>query len=78
MQHLRLLRLMRTKITDATVLALSGLNELESLNVFGTGITPAALKAAEQMPKLQHLYAGETKIRASDSLPDALKGKVQL
>jgi hypothetical protein len=67
---------MHTKITDATVLALSGLSELESLNLFGTGITPAALKAVERLPKLQHLYAGETKIRANGSLPDALKGKV--
>ncbi len=76
MKHLRMLRLMRTKITDLTVLALGGLGELESLNVFGTEITPAALKAAEHMPRLQHLYAGETKITANESLPDALKGKV--
>jgi hypothetical protein len=77
MKHLRMLRLMHTKITDATVLALGGLNELESLNVFGTETTPAALKSAERMPKLQHLYAGETRITLNGSLPDALKGKVQ-
>jgi len=77
MKQLRMLRLMHTRITDATVLALGGLSELESLNVFDTGITPAALKAAEHMPKLQHFYAGQTKITANESLPDALKGKVQ-
>jgi hypothetical protein len=76
MKHLRTLRMMRTRITDATVLALGGLRELESLNVFGTGITPAALKAAEHLPKLQHLYAGETKIAANGPMPDALKGKI--
>jgi hypothetical protein len=77
MKHLRTLRLMHTKITDATVLALGGLSELESLNVFGTGITPAALKAVEHLPKLKYLYAGETRITANGSMPDALKGKVQ-
>jgi hypothetical protein len=50
---------------------------LESLSVFGTGITPAALKTLERLPKLKHLYAGETKITANGSMPDALKGKVQ-
>jgi len=77
MKHLRKLRLMHTKITDATVLALGGLTELESLNLFGTQITAAALKSAEHMPKLQHIYAGETSIATNSSLPEALKGKVQ-
>jgi hypothetical protein len=77
MKHLRTLRLMHTKITDATVLALGGLGELESLNVFGTAVTPAALKAVEHLPKLKYLYAGETRITANGSMPDALKGKVQ-
>ena len=68
---LRLARKVRQQQRD-----LGGLSELESLNVFGTEITPAALKAAEHLPKLQHLYAGETKITANGPLPDALKGKV--
>lgn len=76
MKHLRTLRLMHTRITDATILAAGGLNELDSLNVFGTGITPAALKTAEHLPKLRHLYAGETRITANHPLPDGLKGKV--
>ena len=77
MKHLRKLRLLHTKITDATVLALGGLNELESLNLFGTQVTSAALKTAEHMPNLQHLYAGETNIATNSPLPDALKNKVQ-
>lgn len=76
MKHLRVLRLMHTRITDATVLALGGTNDLESLNVFDTGITPATLRIVQQLPKLQHFYAGETKFTASVKLPDALKNKV--
>ena len=76
MSHLRVLRLMHTRITDTTILALGGLKELESLNVFGTGITSASLKTAEHLPKLQHFYAGETRIIATGSVPDALKSKL--
>ena len=32
---------------------------------------------SEHMPKLQHIYAGETSIATNSSLPEALKGKVQ-
>ncbi len=76
MKRLRVLRLMHTKITDATVQALGTLDQLKSLNVFGTAVTPAALPVAEHMPKLQHIYTGETKITAEASMPEAVKSKV--
>jgi len=68
---------MRTSITDATVQALDSMTQLESLSVFGTPVTANALTAASHLPKLQHFYAGETKITASSSLPDNMKDKVQ-
>jgi hypothetical protein len=67
---------MHTKITDATLQALGGLDQLESLNVFGTEVTPAALGVAIHLPRLQHLYVGETKIPANVSAPEALRGKL--
>jgi hypothetical protein len=76
MKGLRVLRLMHTKITDATVRALIGCGQLESLSVFGTAVTPASLATMAHLPKLRHLYVGETTIRADASIPDVLKGKV--
>jgi len=76
MRRLRSLRLVHTKITDATVHSLTGLDQLESLNIFGTRTTPAVLPIVASLPKLRHLYAGETTIRADSPLPAALKGKV--
>jgi uncharacterized membrane protein len=76
MKRLRVLRLMHTKITDATVRALVGCGQLESLSVFGTAVTPASLATMAHLPKLRHLYVGETTIRADASIPDVLKGKV--
>jgi hypothetical protein len=43
---------------------------------FGTALTPAGLKAAEQLPKLQHIFMGETKIPADVPVPQSLKGKL--
>jgi hypothetical protein len=76
MKRLRALRLMNTRITDTTVQALSGLNQLESLNVFGTGVTPASLQALSRLPKLQHFYAGETRIPANIQVSEAVRGKL--
>jgi uncharacterized membrane protein len=76
MKRLRSLRLVHTKITDATVHSLSRLDQLESLNIFGTRTTPAVLPIVAGLPKLRHLYAGETTIRADAPLPAALKDKV--
>lgn len=67
---------MRTKITDATMQALGGLNQLESLNVFGTAVTPAALGVVVRLPRLRHLYAGETKIQANVPVSEAVRGKL--
>ena len=71
MKRFRVLRLMRTKISDKTVHALSGLSQLESLNVFGTEVTSAALPDVGHLPKLQHFYAGETKIPAEIQVSEA-------
>jgi hypothetical protein len=67
---------MHTQITDTSVLALRGMDRLESLNLLGTAVTPACLKAAEELPKLKHLYVGETKIPADVPIPETLKGKL--
>jgi len=76
MKRLRVLRLMRTQITDTTLRTLGGLNQLESLNVFGTAATPAALQVAARLPKLQHLYAGETKIPADVQVSETVRRKL--
>jgi hypothetical protein len=76
MNRLRVLRLMRTKITDATMQALGGLDQLQSLNVLGTAVTPAALQVASHWPKLQHFYAGETRIPPDIQASEAVRGKL--
>jgi hypothetical protein len=76
MKPLRVLRLMHTKITDNTVLSLGGLDQLESLSVFDTGVTPACLKVVEQMHKLQHFYAGDTKIPPNAPIAEAARGRL--
>jgi hypothetical protein len=76
MKRLRVLRLMRTQITDATVQRLGGLNQLESLNLFGTAVTPAALQVAATLPKLQHLYAGQTRIPADVQVSEEVRRKL--
>jgi len=76
MRRLRVLRLVDTKITDVTARVFGGLDQLESLSVFATGVTPASLPTMAQLLKLRHLYVGETTIRADGTIPEALKGKV--
>jgi uncharacterized membrane protein/mono/diheme cytochrome c family protein len=76
MKRLSVLRLTNTGITDATLLRLGGLAQLESLNLFGTNVTPAALPVISRLPKLAHLYAGQTLIPQGAPVPDALTGKV--
>ena len=76
MKRLRVLRLTNTGITDATLLRLGGLAQLESLNLFGTTVTPEALPAISRLPKLAHLYAGQTSIPQATPLPEALAGKI--
>ena len=76
MKRLRVLRLMNTHLTDATLLRLDNLNQLESLNVYGTAITPAVLPTIAKLPKLSHFYAGQTGILPGKSVPENLVGKL--
>lgn len=76
MTRLRVLRLTDTRLTDATLLRLVSLNQLESLNVYGTPITPAVLPTIAKLPKLSHFYAGQTSIRPGGSVPTSLLGKL--
>ena len=76
MKRLRVLRLMDTRLTDATFLHLETLNQLESLDVYGTPITPAVLPAIAKLTKLSHFYAGQTGIAPGKSVPYNLVGKL--
>ena len=76
MKKLRVLRLMHTHISDRTVQSLAGLDQLVSLSVFDTAVTPAALPIVARIPGLQHFYAGQTTISSRDAIPDELKTKV--
>src|SRR5579859_4708115 len=76
MTRLRVLRLMDTRLTDATLLHLESLDQLESLDVYGTAITPSVLPMIAKLPKLLHFYAGETGIQAGNSVSKDLAGKL--
>ena len=76
MKRLRVLRLMDTHLTDATLLRLESLNQLESLDVYGTPITPTVLPAIAKLPRLSHFYAGQTGIQPGKSVPEDLVGKL--
>ena len=76
MKQLRVLRLMDTRLTDATLLRLETLNQLESLDVYGAPITSAVLPAIAKFPKLSHFYAGQTGIQPGKSVPESLVGKL--
>jgi hypothetical protein len=58
--------------------ALNRLDQLQSLNVYGTAVTVAALPFLEKLPKLEHVYAGHTAIPSSASVPQGLTGKLVL
>jgi uncharacterized membrane protein len=76
MKRLRVLRFTHTGISDPTLEGLGVLDQLESLNVFGTRVTPAALPTIARLPKLAHCYVGQTAIPAGISVPKALTGKL--
>jgi uncharacterized membrane protein len=76
MKRLRVLRLVDTRLTDATLLQLDTLSQLESLNVYGTPVTAAVLPTIARLPKLSHFYAGETGILPGKSVPESLTGKL--
>jgi len=76
MKRLHVLRLMDTHLTDSTFLRLHTLSELESLNVYGTPVTPAVLPTIAKLPKLSHFYAGQTGIVPGKAVPENLVSKV--
>jgi uncharacterized membrane protein len=76
MKRLRVLRLMDTNLTDATLLRLENLNQLESLDVYGTPVTPRVLPTIAKLPKLSHFYAGQTRIQPGKSVPEDLVVKL--
>jgi uncharacterized membrane protein len=76
MKRLRVLRLMSTGITDATLLRLGVLDQLQSLNLFGTPATAASLPAISRLPRLAHLYVGQTSIPQGSPVPESLAGKL--
>ena len=76
MRRLRVLRLMHTKIGDGIVRSLENLDQLESLSIFDTAVTPAALPSLVRLQKLQHVYAGRTGIKSGVNIPESLKDKV--
>lgn len=76
MKRLRVLRLTNTAVTDSTIEGLGTLDQLESLNVFGTRVTSAALPTVARLPKLAQFYVGQTAVPAGASIPPTLTGKV--
>ncbi|HEX6821890.1 MAG TPA: c-type cytochrome domain-containing protein [Candidatus Sulfotelmatobacter sp.] len=76
MKRLHVLRFMDTHLTDSTLLRLETLNQLESLNVYGTPVTPAVLPTIAKLPKLSHFYAGQTGIVPGKAVPENLVSKV--
>jgi len=76
MKRLRVLRLMDTRLTNATLLRLESLNQLESLDVYATPITPRVLPTIAKLPKLSHFYVGRTGIQPGKSVPEDLVGKL--
>ena len=76
MTRLRVLRLMDTRLTDATLLHLESLDQLESLDVYGTAITPSVLPMIAKLPKLSHFYAGQTGIQPGKAVSKDLAGKL--
>ena len=76
MKHLRVLRLMHTRIGDPTVQRLGSLDQLESLSLFDTSVTPSSLPALVHLSKLQRVYAGNTKIAAEAPMPEEIKQKL--
>ena len=76
MKHLRVLRLMHTHITDASLQSFGPLKELETLSLFDTPVTPRALPILASLPKLQRIYVGGTKMSAGERLPEEVAHKL--
>ena len=76
MKRLRVLRLTHTRIGDRTVQSLAGLEQLSSLSVFDTAVTPAVLPLLEKMRSLRVCYAGQTAISAHQVVPSGITAKL--
>jgi hypothetical protein len=62
--QLRRLHAANTALTDATFGAFPGLAHLEYVNAYGTGLGDAGLQQLTTLPKLQRLYAWQSKVSA--------------
>lgn len=76
MKSLRVLRLGQTHIGDRTVQSAAGLEQLASLSIFETAVTPAALKILENMRNLRICYAGQTAISERQPIPAGIRAKL--
>ena len=76
MKRLRTLRLMHTKIGDTTLQALGSLDQLDTLSIFDTPATSAALSTLARLPNLQHIYVGGTKISDNLPIPQEVRNKL--
>ena len=59
--NLRVLKLNGTKVADAGITAIGGLQHLERLNLYGTEVGDPAIDVLEVMPALTHVYLWNTK-----------------
>jgi hypothetical protein len=76
MKNLRLLRLSHTRVTDDGVKRLHDLAHLQSINLLGTQVTPAMLGVIASMPKMEHLYVANTRIKPASANTPTLKQKL--
>ncbi len=76
MKRLRVLRLAHTRIGDNGVQRLNSLNDLQTLSLFDTHVTPNSLTALARMPKLRQVYVGRTAIMSGAKAPGDLAHKL--
>jgi hypothetical protein len=68
-KNMHRLRLDKNPITNNGIAKLQGLQNIQSLNIYGTKVTKDCLPILHKMPGLKTAYTGETKIAKSDVLP---------
>jgi len=76
MKGLRVLKLANTAVTDSFVPALASLRQLETLNIFDTSVTAAAMSGLERLHAIRRIYVASTKIPADTPVPDSIRGKL--
>ena len=76
MKRLRVLRLNDTRISDGTVQSLARLDQISSLSIFDTAVTPAALPTIEAMHSLRICYAGQTALATRRPVPQGITAKM--